>query len=251
MNHKAQDTLLLHEKSKPGESRRRKASAPIRKLRKGRTVAEKELGMNASRRLTACFICFALSSLSCGLTPFTADVGRVADSSLSPAPVEISADAIAAERVLRRLNTGLLPEEVSRLSLAIAAESSRAGLPTELVLGVILVESDGNNFAVSEVGAMGLMQLMPSTAEAVARQIGLLWEGPATLFDPISNVRLGVVYLHDLIERYESLTTALAAYNWGPTRIAKRLRLGEPIPAIYARRVLLATGEAKSVALQI
>ena len=196
--------------------------------------------MNASRRLTACFIVFAISSLSCGLTPLTGDVLRVADAPLSPEPLEISADAIAAKRVLGPLDTGLLSEEVSRLSLAIAAESRRAGLPAELVLGVILVESAGYNFAVSEVGAMGLMQLMPSTAEAVARQIGLLWEGPATLFDPVSNVRLGVFYLQGLIERYGNWTTALAAYNWGPTRIAKRLQRGEPIPAVYARRVLLA-----------
>jgi len=182
--------------------------------------------MNASRRLTACFIFFAISSLSCGLVPLKRDAVGVADASLTPAPVEIGAGAIA-------------------------AESRRAGLPTELVLGVILVESAGYNFAVSEVGAMGLMQLMPSTAEAVARQVGLLWEGPATLFDPVSNVRLGVFYLHRLIERYGSLTTALAAYNWGPTRIAKRLQRGEPIPAAYAGRVLLVYGEAKSAALQI
>jgi soluble lytic murein transglycosylase len=204
--------------------------------------------MNASRRLTACLILFAISSLSSGLAPLMGAGPRVADAALAP---EISADAIAVERVLGELDTGLLPEEVSRLSLVIAAESRRAELPMELVLGVILVESAGYNFAVSEVGAMGLMQLMPSTAEAVAGQIGLLWEGPATLFDPIANVRLGVFYLQDLIERYGRLTTALAAYNWGPTRIAERLERGEPIPAIYARRVLLATGEAKSAALQI
>ena len=207
--------------------------------------------MTASRRLTACFILFAISSLSCGLTPLRGDVLRVAVGPLTAVPVEISADAIAAERVLGQLDTGLLPEEVTRLSLAVAAESRRAGLPVELVLAVILVESDGYNFAVSEVGAMGLMQLMPATAEAVARQIGLPWQGPAALFDPVSNVRLGVFYLQGLIERYGSLTTALAAYNWGPTRIAKRLQRGESIPAVYARRVLFAYGEAKTAALQI
>jgi soluble lytic murein transglycosylase-like protein len=207
--------------------------------------------MTASRRLTAGFILFAISSLSSGLTPFIGDGRPVATAPVTSVPVEISEDAIAAERALGQLDTGLLPEEVSRLSLAIATESRRVGLPVELVLAVILVESAGYNFAVSEVGAMGLMQLMPSTAEAMARQIGLLWQGPAALFDPVSNVRLGVFYLHRLIERYGSLTTALAAYNWGPTRIAKRLERGESIPAVYARRVLLAYGEAKTAALQI
>jgi soluble lytic murein transglycosylase-like protein len=207
--------------------------------------------MNASRRLTAGFIAFAISSFSCGLTSLTGGRLHSLDRAPTPASVEIGADAIAAGRILAGLHTGLLPAEVSRLSLAIASESRRAGLPMELVLGVILVESAGNNFAVSNVGAMGLMQLMPPTAEAVAAQVGMLWEGPATLFDPVANVHLGVVYLQGLIERYGSLTTALAAYNWGPTRIAERLERGDPIPAIYARRVLLATDGAKSAALQI
>jgi soluble lytic murein transglycosylase-like protein len=209
--------------------------------------------MNASRHLTAGIIALAISSLSCPLTLLTSDSLRTADHASSPATpdTEIGADAIAAERVLSGLHTGLLPAELSRLSLTIAAESRRAGLPMELVLGVILVESAGNNFAVSSVGAMGLMQLMPRTGEAVAAQVGMLWEGPMTLFDPVANVRLGIVYLEGLVERYETLTTALAAYNWGPTRIAKRLERGDPIPAIYARRVLLATGGAKSAALQI
>jgi soluble lytic murein transglycosylase-like protein len=207
--------------------------------------------MNAFRRLTSCFIVFAISSLSCDITPRAGDAVRAADRALSASSAEIRADAIAAERILGDLQTGLVPEEVSRLSLAIATESRRAGLPMELVLGVILVESAGNNFAVSEVGAMGLMQLMPRTAEAVAERIGLLWEGPATLFDPVANVHLGVVYLREMIDRYGTLTTALAAYNWGPTRIAERMQRGEPVPSVYARRVLLASGGAVSAALEI
>ena len=79
--------------------------------------------------------------------------------------------------MLGGLHTGLLPTELSRVSVAIAAESSRAELPIELVLALIQVESSGYNFAVSAVGAMGLMQLMPATAEGVARRIGLRWVG--------------------------------------------------------------------------
>jgi soluble lytic murein transglycosylase len=135
--------------------------------------------------------------------------------------------------------------------VAIAAESSRADLPLELVLAVIQVESSGYNFAVSPVGAMGLMQLMPATAEGVARRIGLRWVGPTTLFDPVSNVRLGVFYLRELLDRYGSVTTALAAYNWGPTRIAERLRRGEPVPALYAQRVLSVYEKAKHATFQI
>jgi soluble lytic murein transglycosylase-like protein len=75
--------------------------------------------------------------------------------------------------------------------------------------------------------------------------------GPATLFDPVLNVQLGVLYLRELIDRYGSVRIALAAYNWGPTRIGERLRRGEPVPALYAQRVLSVYEEAKAKPLQI
>ena len=206
--------------------------------------------MTAQRRLTAILIALAISSLSGGVTPPSRD----ATASLDPFSYSAFGSSEAANTAAKRLgdlHTGLLPEEVSRLSVAIAAESSRAKLPIELVLAVIQVESSGYNFAVSPVGAMGLMQLVPATAEGVARRIGLRWVGPATLFDPVSNVRLGVLYLRELIDRYGSVTTALAAYNWGPTRIAERLRRGESVPALYAQRVLSVYEKAKAAPLQI
>ena len=82
------------------------------------------------------------------------------------------------------------------------------------------------------------MQLRPRTAEAVARGIGVRWNGRVTLFDPVTNVRLGVAYLERLRVRYGNLSIALAAYNWGPARISEMLRRSEPIPAGYSRRVL-------------
>ncbi len=206
--------------------------------------------MTTSRRLTAVFIALAISSLSCSVTPPSGDVTTSLDSSCSSA-FESSEEAITAAKVLGALETGLLPEELSRLSVVIAAESSRAELPIEFVLAVIQIESSGYNFAVSPVGAMGLMQLVPATAEGVARRIGLRWGGPATLFDPVSNVRLGVVYLRELIDHYASVTTALAAYNWGPTRIAERLRRKEPVPALYAQRVLSVYEEVKTAPFRI
>ena len=56
--------------------------------------------------------------------------------------------------------------------------------PMELVLALIQVESSGNAFAVSDIGAIGLMQLRPSTAEEVAGHLGIRWRGTATLFEP-------------------------------------------------------------------
>ena len=206
--------------------------------------------MNAPRRLTAALIALGILSLSGGVRPPSGDITTSIDPSFYAA-FESSDDAYTAAAALSGLHTGLLPLEITRLSVAIAAESSRANLPIELVLALIQVESSGNNFAVSPVGAMGLMQLMPATAEGVAGRIGLRWAGPEALFDPVTNVRLGVVYLRELLDRYGSVTTALAAYNWGPTRIAERLRQGQPVPAFYARRVLSVYGKAMVEPFQI
>ena len=137
-------------------------------------------------------------------------------------------------------HTGLLPSEIAQLARAVVVESRRAGFSPALVMAVIEVESSGYNFAVSSVGALGLMQLRPATAEAIAARVGVRWLGPGTLFDPVANVRLGVSYLQELVRRFGSVSTALAAYNWGPTRIAERLRRGESIPVVYPQRVMVA-----------
>jgi soluble lytic murein transglycosylase len=206
--------------------------------------------MTAPRRAIAALITLGMLSLSGGVKPPSGDLTAALDP-FSDSAFESSEEAYTAEKVLGDLHTGLLPMEVSRVSVVIAAESSRAKLPIELVLALIQVESSGYNFAVSAVGAMGLMQLMPATAEGVARRSGRRWEGSATLFDPVLNVRLGVLYLRELVDRYGSVTTALAAYNWGPTRIAERLRQGQPVPALYAQRVLSVYEKAKAAPLKI
>jgi soluble lytic murein transglycosylase len=148
----------------------------------------------------------------------------------------IEAEVAAVAEFLGRRHTGLIPEEIAEVAEVIVSESRGAGLSPALVVALIHVESSGYSFAVSHAGALGLMQLRPATAEA--QRIGVSWEGPATLFDPVANVRLGVSYLARLLERYGNVGTALAAYNWGPTRVGARLRRGEEIPSGYAQRVL-------------
>jgi soluble lytic murein transglycosylase-like protein len=100
------------------------------------------------------------------------------------------------------------------------------------------VESRANTFAVSPVGALGLMQILPSTGEELAHQEGVTWRGPHTLFDPLVNVRLGVAYLEQLSNRYGEVSTALAAYNWGPGHIDRRIARGRALPTEYPSLVL-------------
>jgi len=102
------------------------------------------------------------------------------------------------------------------------------GLPPGLVAGVIRAESAGRPSAVSRSGARGLMQLMPATAEEVARKHGIRYSGPDDLFRPDLNVRLGTLYLAWLRKRFrDDPWLYIAAYNAGPGAI-ERLRLRNP-----------------------
>lgn len=159
----------------------------------------------------------------------------------APAPAAPPAHDAELEETLARLASrcrSLDAEELERLAGTVVEESRRHELPIELTLAVIHVESSFNPFAVSPAGAMGLMQLLPSTAAEVAHKLGLPWHGPQALFDPSLNVRLGTQYFRELLDRYRSVPVALAAYNWGPGRIDRRLRRGHPMPVVYPHRVL-------------
>jgi soluble lytic murein transglycosylase-like protein len=145
---------------------------------------------------------------------------------------------VATHDALHWRHTGLSAREEWFVAETIVAEADRQDLDPRLVLAVVQVESGGYNFAVSSVGALGLMQLMPATGRDLARSEGLAWHGEETLFDPAVNIRLGTAYLRQLSDRYGSWQAALAAYNWGPGRIDRRLRRGARLPRIYAQQVL-------------
>ncbi len=80
----------------------------------------------------------------------------------------------------------------------------------ELIRAMIQVESGFNPGAVSTAGAQGLMQIMPETQ----KHLGL-----TVPFEPDSNIEAGTRYFRSLLDRFESLPLALAAYNAGPSRV--------------------------------
>lgn len=112
----------------------------------------------------------------------------------------------------------------------IADKSYQYGLDPALVKAVIAVESDFNPRAVSNKGAMGLMQLMPLTAKDL---------GVSNTFDPVANVDGGTRYLRYLLDYFNwDMELALAAYHAGISRVEKHLGI-PPIPAThdYVKRV--------------
>jgi soluble lytic murein transglycosylase-like protein len=97
---------------------------------------------------------------------------------------------------------------------AITRAAGEAKVNPELVRAVIVVESGFNPRAISRRGAIGLMQLLPTTARRY---------GAFNAFDPEQNIHAGARYLADLIARYggEKLDLVLAAYNAGEDAVEK------------------------------
>ena len=110
---------------------------------------------------------------------------------------------------------------------AVADAAGAHGLDPKLLHALVVTESAYRSDAISPVGAAGLTQLMPATA---------LELGVRNRFDPVENLRGGADYLARQILRFGDLRLALAAYNSGPSRVA---RLGR-VPDIAETRAYVA-----------
>jgi soluble lytic murein transglycosylase-like protein len=137
----------------------------------------------------------------------------------------------APEHRARREAAALLPVPVRDWAPVIDYYARRHHVEPKLVRAMIQVESGYNPRALSHKGAMGLMQLMPETAQELAV------EDP---YDPFENIRGGTTYLRRLLDRFrQRLELALAAYNAGPGAVDRH----SGIPPYdetrdYVRRVL-------------
>lgn len=141
--------------------------------------------------------------------------------------------------ILRHANS-LNPSEAYNLATVISNESYKKGIAPSIVLGVIMVESRFRPKAVSNKGAMGLMQLMPSTGRYIAEQEGIEFFNRQQLYDPEINVRLGIAYLSELEEKYNSINHALGAYNYGPNKFNSLIKRSENANLVprYVSKVL-------------
>ena len=98
-------------------------------------------------------------------------------------------------------------------------EEAKRFVSPEIVLGLSRQESEFNPRAYSSVGARGMMQLMPATAQITAKKEGLRYSRSALLDDPVYNMTIGAAHLSHLIDRFDgSLILTFAAYNAGASR---------------------------------
>jgi soluble lytic murein transglycosylase-like protein len=160
---------------------------------------------------------FAITLIICVLSaiPVRAQISRSVDEdgdvvytnpALTDGPATAKPGSSAV--VVRAVSATPLKAAPIELDTMVQKTAEKHHVDPDLVRAVIATESNWNASAVSRKGALGLMQLIPGTAQRL---------GVGNAFDPAQNVDAGVRYLGMLLERYNGdLNKALAAYNAGP-----------------------------------
>lgn len=147
--------------------------------------------------------------------------------------------------IIEEFQVGFNEEEVGQLTQVIYDESRKYGYDPLLIIALILTESSFRKGQVSTMGAQGLMQVKPSVGYDLAKRRGLNWKGDLSLFEPAFNIRLGTLYLFELILKFKDVKKALVAYNLGDTALKLRLRAGQKPPTYFVGRVLKKYNELK------
>lgn len=132
----------------------------------------------------------------------------------------------------------------------IAEAARRFDIPERWIWAVMRAESNGDIRAVSPVGAMGLMQIMPATWVSLRARYRL----GSDPFDARDNILAGAAYLREMYDRYGDVTAMLAAYNAGPGRTDEHLSRGRPLPVAtraYIAKLASITGGSDDTRLAV
>ncbi len=140
--------------------------------------------------------------------------------------------------VLEKHRTGLAAVTKEELAEVIYDEAIRYNYDPKLIMALIFAESEFFNWAVSEKGAKGLMQIMPQVAEAICKETGIEWHGDKTLFNPYLNIKMGLYYLTRLLIDFKDLGAALTAYNYGPAYVKGLIERKERLPLHYYDKIV-------------
>lgn len=203
-----------------------------------------------SKRSRVCnILCLALITSLFGCTSVTNSRKRPAsanDRTRSRTKNDIAEDA-QTNTLKRRGEWNLSSEKVKVVAPLVSNAAKEYNLPADLIFGMIWVESRFDPHAVSPVGARGLMQLMPRTAEYLATKMS--WDGHDNPFDPEFNIAAGTYYIARLLTEFNGdENVALAAYNAGPGKVRRWLE-NSGLPRIsieYATMVQTARSFFKS-----
>lgn len=118
-------------------------------------------------------------------------------------------------KVTKLLGTSVRQQMAAKIGTALYTEGTPGN--DGLIPIIMNQESGGNPNAVSPKGAAGLMQLMPATAEEVAKEMGVPFSQERLTSDPNYNMALGTHYLNKMLGQFsQNKTLAVAAYNAGP-----------------------------------
>jgi soluble lytic murein transglycosylase len=134
-----------------------------------------------------------------------------------------------------------------RYEQIVSGHAENYRLEPQLVAAVIYQESKFDADAVSESGAVGLMQLLPATAQGIADRTGGHGWHERDLLDPELNVRYGSWYLRHLLDKYGREELALAAYNAGQANVDRWRSRGVGIQFAETRHYVERVQELKRI----
>jgi hypothetical protein len=167
-------------------------------------------------------------------TFFSLSSSRTLRSELQSARGELTLARAQVERANKIMQYSNTYDVTAGMAGSIFDASLREGIDPDLAFRLVRVESQFNPRAVSKVGAVGLTQLMPSTAMLLQKGVSR-----DQLFDRDTNLKLGFHFLKGLLDRYDgNLHLALLAYNRGEDAVTRDVRAGVNPGNGYDRSVI-------------
>jgi soluble lytic murein transglycosylase len=139
-------------------------------------------------------------------------------------------------KIIEEFQVGFNQEEVGKLTSVVYSESEKYGYSPLLLLALIKTESSFRRGQVSPYGAQGLLQVRPYVGQDVAARNKLGWKGEESLFDSEFNLRVGSLYLFELVLKFKDVKKAIIAYNQGEESLRLRLKSGEGLPRLFYER---------------
>jgi soluble lytic murein transglycosylase len=114
---------------------------------------------------------------------------------------------------------------IPQITNELISESKKRDMDPIFVLAIIQTESQFNTYAKGTSGEIGLMQILPQTGEWISKKYNIPWTSSNALYDPITNIKVGIAYFALLRTQFESQPHHyVPAYNMGPKNLRKVAR---------------------------